>query len=311
MQRGFIQIPILIAIIVSAIVFGGGGYYIAHEISKPSPSTSNATATTTAEIQTTTIANTEVKVSEEPPKNTAPKKESSGVTTQTKIETSVKTEVVVPEVKNFKEPTLSSINTQIASYKAITTWIDSDMMPLLSQRENMLNGLISSTNSLMASETDSSVDYLYSLFIEAYNLDKSHIVDAYRGIFSDIKNHINNEKISALNAEYAKFSAKSIVSEAEYNGEIQVLAEYQSYWQKLYDGGVKLATTQFMSQTDTKDAWYQSKWSQVVAVVSDLKKTQALQSSLSQLYSQQARPLNCTFSSHYNGFSTVGSMNCY
>ena len=308
MQRGFIQIPILIAILISALVFGGGGYFIAHEVSKPSQNIPN-TATTTQETQATTTVG--VKVEEKKVSGESSKKESTVVPTPTKVETSVKTEVVVPEAKNFKEPILSSINTQITSYKAITTWIDSDMMPLLSQRENMLNGLISSTNSLMASETDSSVDYLYSLFIEAYNLDKSHIVEAYRGIFSDIKNHINNEKISALNSEYTKFSAKSTVSEAEYNSEIQVLAEYQSYWQKLYDGGVKLATTQFMSQTDTKDAWYQSKWSQVVAVVSDLKKTQALQSSLSQLYSQQARPLNCTFSSHYNGFSTVGSMNCY
>lgn len=303
--KGFVQIPILLAIIVSAILFGSGGYFIAHEISKPSQDTSN-TATATQATTTSDVKVEENKVSKE-----SPKKETPSVSTQTKAETSVKTEVVVPEAKNFKEPILSSINAQIAPYKAITTWIDSDMMPLLSQRESMLNSLISSTNSLMASETDSSVDYLYSLFIEAYNLDKSHIVDAYRGIFSDIKNHVNNEKISALNSEYAKFSAITTVSEAEYNSEIQVLAEYQSYWQRLYDGGVKLAMTQFMSQTDTKDAWYQSKWSEVIAVVSDLKKTQALQSSLNQLYSQQVKPLNCTFSSHYNGFMTTGSLNCY
>ncbi len=35
-QKGFIQIPILIAIIISAVIFGGGGYFIAHEISKSS-----------------------------------------------------------------------------------------------------------------------------------------------------------------------------------------------------------------------------------------------------------------------------------
>lgn len=312
MQRGFIQIPILIAIIVSAIVFGGGGYYVAHQISKPSPTASNTTATTTAEIQATTTADVEVKkTSEEPPKNPAPKNGSSGASTQTKIDTSVKTEVVAPEVKNFREPVLSSITAQIDSYKAITRWIDSDMMPLLSQRESMLNGLISSTNSLMASETDSSVDYAYSIFIQAYNLDKTQIVDFYRGIFSDIKNHINNTKISALNSEYAKFSAKSTVSEAEYNAEIQSLAQYQRDWQSLYNDGVKLAMTQFMSQTNTKEAFYQSKWSELSAAVSDLKKTQALQSSLSQLYAQQPKPLNCTFSSHYNGFGTVGSLNCY
>lgn len=38
MQRGFIQIPILIAIIIStAVVVGGGGYFVAKEIYKPQP----------------------------------------------------------------------------------------------------------------------------------------------------------------------------------------------------------------------------------------------------------------------------------
>ncbi len=312
-QKGFIQIPILIAIIVSAIVFGGGGYLIAHK-KAPKVSTESNVAITTEQTTKTEELSVESKktTSEEVPKNTTPKKETSGASTQVKVETPpIKTEIVLPVAKSFKEPVLSAINAQIDSYKAITKWIDNDMMPALSQRESMLNGLISSTNSLMASESDSSVDYAYSLFIEAYNLDKSQVVVFYRGIFSDIKNHINNEKISALNSEYSKFSAKSSVSETEYNSEIQVLAEYQSYWQKLYDGGVKLAMTQFMSQTDTKDQMYKNLWSQLSIAVSDLKKTQALQSSLSQLYAQQVKPINCSFSSHFDGFGTVGSINCY
>ena len=68
MQRGFIQIPILIAIIISAVVFGGGSYFVAREMSKPSQNTSNATTTTTAEVQATTTADVEAKkVSEEEP----------------------------------------------------------------------------------------------------------------------------------------------------------------------------------------------------------------------------------------------------
>jgi len=312
-QKGFIQIPILIAIIVSAIVFGGGGYLIAHKKASQISSESNVATTTEQKTPTEEIlVDSKKTTSEEVSKNTTPKKETSGASAQVKVETPpIKTEIVVPVAKNFKEPVLSAINAQIDSYKAITKWIDNDMMPLLSQRESMLNGLISSTNSLMANETDSSVDYAYSLFIEAYNLDKSQIVDFYRGIFSDIKNHVNNEKISALNSEYAKFSSKSSVSEAEYNSEIQILVEYQNYWQKFYDGGVNLAMTQFMSQTDTKDQMYKNLWSQLSVAVSDLKKIQALQSSLSQLYSQQVRPLNCSFSSHFDGFGTVGSINCY
>lgn len=244
-------------------------------------------------------------------KNSTPKKETNETLVKVKNETpNIKTEVIVPVVKDFKEPVLLAINTQIDSYKKITSWIENEMMPLLSQRENTLNGLISSTNSLMINETDSSVDNAYSIFIEAYNLDKDQIVDFYRGIFSEIKNHINKEKISVLNSEYAKFSAKSSVSEVEYNNEIQVLIEYQNYWQKLYDGSVKLAMTQYMSQTNTKDQMYKNLWSQLSTAVSDLKKTQALQSSLNQLYSQQVKPINCSFSSRSDGFSTSGSITC-
>lgn len=71
---------------------------------------------------------------------------------------------------------------------------------------------------------------------------------------------------------------------------------------------------QYMSQTNAKDEMYKRLWSQMsqlYAAVADLKKTQALESSLNQLYLQQPKPLNCTFSSHYNGFGTVGSLNCY
>ena len=224
-------------------------------------------------------------------------------------------EVVVPVAKNFKEPVLSSINAQIESYNAITRWIDSDMMPLLSQRESMLNGFISNTNSLMANETAPDIDHIYSLFIDEYNLDKKQIVDFYRwDIFDFIKKHINNEKLPALNSEYARFSAKPTVSEAEYNVAIQSLTQYQNDWQSLYNDGVKKAMVQYMSQTNAKDEMYKRLWSQMsqlYAAVADLKKTQALESSLNQLYLQQPKPLNCTFSSHYNGFGTVGSLNCY
>lgn len=245
-------------------------------------------------------------------KNSTPKKEISETSTKVKAETpSGKTEVIIPVVKNYREQVLLAISTQIESYKKITSWIDSDMMPLLSQRENALNGLISSTNSLMINETDSSIDNAYSIFIEAYNLDKSQVVDFYQGIFSDIKNHINNEKISALNSEYEKFSAKSSVSEVEYNNEIQVLIEYKNYWQKLYDSSVKLAMTQYMSQTNTKDEMYQRLWLKLSISVSDLKKTQALQSSLSQLYSQQVKPINCSFNSRSDEFGTNGSITCF
>ncbi len=299
MQRGFIQVPILMAIIISAIVFGGGGYLIANEMSHSSQDildSKTETATTNVEVNTG---------------KDSQKNENTNDSSQTVVDTSLKGEVIVPETKDFKDSVLSSIDAQINSYQGITNWIDDDMMPLLSQRETMLNELKASTNSLMANEADSSVDYAYSLFVEAYNLDKTQIVDFYRDVFSDIKNHINTEKVSALNAEYAKFSAKSVVSETEYNAEIQMLAQYQSNWQSLYNDGVKLAMTQFMTQTNAKDEMYQRLWTDLSGAVSDFNKTKTLEASLSKLYSQRVKPINCTFSSHYDGFGSVGSLNCY
>ena len=309
MQQGFIQIPILIAIIISAAVFGGGGYFVAKQIIQ-----APQVATTTAE-QIVSSANEEIIVEQKTLKEETVEEENKvpKIQTQVKIETPiVKEEVVAPVAKNFKQPVLESINAQINSYKALANWIDNEMMSLLSQRESMLNGLISSTNSLMASETDPSVKYAYSLFIDAYNLDKTQIVNFYRwDIFDFIKQYINNEKLPGLNSEYAKYSAKSTVSEVEYNTVIQSLQQYESDWQSLYNDGIKKSMVQYMSQTDSKDEMYQRLWSELSIAVADLKKTQALESSLNQLYLQQPKPLNCTFSSYYNGFGTTGSLNCY
>lgn len=60
-MRGFIQIPLLIAFLVGAVAFGGGGYYVANKVnhSSQAPIASvamsvEAQASTTADIATTT-----------------------------------------------------------------------------------------------------------------------------------------------------------------------------------------------------------------------------------------------------------------
>lgn len=55
--RGFIQIPVLIAILISAAVFGGGGYFVAHEMTKTSQDV--ISATTTAQATSTDILRSE------------------------------------------------------------------------------------------------------------------------------------------------------------------------------------------------------------------------------------------------------------
>lgn len=58
MWRGFIQIPIFIAIVVGIAILGGGGYFVAHEIGKTQKigTESNFQATTTPQKQATTTS---------------------------------------------------------------------------------------------------------------------------------------------------------------------------------------------------------------------------------------------------------------
>lgn len=321
MQKGFIQIPIIIAIFVSALVFGGGGYFVATHVSEQAPTVASDTtkaevAATTSEIVSPQTATTteqpasEVSVSKVLPDISTPAPKPQ---TEIKVETpTIIQEVVTPPTKDFKELTLDAISNQINAYKAITSWIDTDMNPLLSQRKTMLNSLISETNSLKINESDPSVEYIYEVFIDAYNLDKSQIVDFYRDeIFLVTKEYINDEKISKLNSEYTKFSAQPFVSEEEYNTLIKNLESYESNWKSIYEDVAKKAFTQYMSQTDAKDEMYQRLWADASEAISDLKKTQALEVKLNQMYAQQPKPLNCTFSSRTTGLSTSGTVNCY
>ena len=65
MQRGFIQIPFLIAIIIVAVL--GGGAYVAYEVAKPSQKVSDLTTlatTTVANVQTTTTADSDAEIKE-------------------------------------------------------------------------------------------------------------------------------------------------------------------------------------------------------------------------------------------------------
>lgn len=160
MNRGFIQIPILIAIIVSAVVFGVGGYYTAHEISKPSLDSSDATATTTETISA------EVEVNEESSKNVTPKNEDAESSTQTKIDTSIKTGITTSKVETIKEvspiPVAATCRAEVGLSKLPPTNIDPAGMRSFFEYVVSSNPPISNLNSLESLLLKIRNDYAFS-----------------------------------------------------------------------------------------------------------------------------------------------------
>lgn len=73
-SRGFIQIPVLLAIVVSAAIFGGGGYYVSKTVhnSAPKPTESVSRITITAS-STTDVGSSTAQINEEA-ENTAAQK---------------------------------------------------------------------------------------------------------------------------------------------------------------------------------------------------------------------------------------------
>ncbi|MEX0933685.1 MAG: hypothetical protein WD003_00270 [Candidatus Paceibacterota bacterium] len=94
MNKGFIQIPILIAILVGVAVLGGTGY-VAYEVGQKSSDDipESTTATTTAGGEATTTSDS-TDVEKEQPKNIQTKTETS-VPAPTKVDISVDTEITV------------------------------------------------------------------------------------------------------------------------------------------------------------------------------------------------------------------------
>ena len=123
MQKGFIQIPILIAILIGTAILGGTSY-IAYETGKkssmdiPEPIVSTNTASTSVQL----VATTSVDVN-------ATTTDSVNVTTITEnVETSVKsaisTEVSTPPVENFNEVIIAFIDSRLDYERQVIDYID-------------------------------------------------------------------------------------------------------------------------------------------------------------------------------------------
>ena len=220
-------------------------------------------------------------------------KTDENISTPASIGASVGAEISTPIGQDFKEQALASITAQMDSYIAVAHWIDNDMMPLFSQRERILDGLISNTRTLITNSSEPIIIYIYNLFIDAYNLDKNQVVNSYRNIFSGIRDSMYDEKISVLKAEYTKFSAGSSVSRAEYDALLQALKQYENSMQSVYNNKIRAITIQYISQISFKDETYQRLWAEIPTIISDpANSAQNLENILNQLRFVQPEPLD-------------------
>ena len=215
------------------------------------------------------------------------------ISTPVSVDVLVGAEISTPIGQDFKEQALASITAQMDSYIAVAHWIDNDMMPLFSQRERILDGLISNTRTLITNSSEPIIIYIYNLFIDAYNLDKNQVVNSYRNIFSGIRDSMYDEKISVLKAEYTKFSAGSSVSRAEYDALLQALKQYENSMQSVYNNKIRAITIQYISQISFKDETYQRLWAEIPTIISDpANSAQNLENILNQLRFVQPEPLD-------------------
>ena len=332
-QQGFVLIQILVAILTGIAVVSGTAFVAYEAGQKSlEESSQSITATTTAEVQlATTSAITEAGTDEvgqdadnhqEELENTtvgsnvatstvqnpvegqkvdnerdeperAQTKTDENISTPASIGASVGAEISTPIGQDFKEQALASITAQMDSYIAVAHWIDNDMMPLFSQRERILDGLISNTRTLITNSSEPIIIYIYNLFIDAYNLDKNQVVNSYRNIFSGIRDSMYDEKISVLKAEYTKFSAGSSVSRAEYDALLQALKQYENSMQSVYNNKIRAITIQYISQISFKDETYQRLWAEIPTIISDpANSAQNLENILNQLRFVQPEPLD-------------------
>src|SRR3989338_9447548 len=105
MQRGFIQIPILIAIIIGIVAIGGTGYF-AYEVGKTSQNLS--TKEPTAESQATTTANVTTTTSTEVEKKNTDNKDSIIGSLQKQVSDLTK-KVSTPKIEESKTPSATEI----------------------------------------------------------------------------------------------------------------------------------------------------------------------------------------------------------
>ncbi|MFZ2303788.1 MAG: DUF5667 domain-containing protein [Minisyncoccia bacterium] len=238
------------------------------------------------------------------PKQPAPTAQNSQE--QKKVEETV---LAVNQSEEFRKVLLNLISNHIDSFRFLNNNID-ESINIFNSRIDMINDFISGNNRVFGLSSEQSLREIGLLWNEEYkkDIDRSQL---FKDSYIEMKTFINQNEITPLETMAVRIVNKGTISKEEYLTELGVVNKYDSELNKFYDS-IQMFFTRYKSDIKVFDDRYSRVWTQVNELVSLLNTNTALQNNLNQLRSLPApKPLNCTFSSHFNGFGTVGSMNCY
>lgn len=175
MNRGFIQIPILVAILIGTAVIGSGGYFVVKEITKP---TEVAETQTNEEMETTAVEQEETVVPREaavptpvpviqtpvaPPQSAQTQKtepissQTSPTHASTTIEVSTTTPTTVPAAAPAPKVKVTATPSSVEYYgTSVISWVATDALSCTLDSSPVL---LSVTGSQSVSPTDSSKDW--------------------------------------------------------------------------------------------------------------------------------------------------------
>lgn len=228
---------------------------------------------------------------------------------QEQKKTEEKTVLVVNDSEEFKRTLINLIKNDIDSFRFLNKNID-ESVNIFDSRINMINGFISDNNRIFGLSSEQVLREIGLLWNEDYkkDIDRSQL---FKDSYIEMKNFINQNEITQLETMAIRITNEGTMSKEEYLTELGVVNKYDSELNKFYDS-IQKFFTRYKSDIRVFDDNYSRVWAQVNELVSLLNTNTTLQNNLNQLRSLPVpKPLNCTFSSHFNGFGTVGSMNCY
>lgn len=246
-RKGFIQIPILIAIIISAIVFGGGSYLIARKMSKPPSlqkivSEPNVTTTTTEQATSTRKA-------------VMPRMDINAVPAP------IPTASDKNKNYNFSESEISLYNGTPKMFEMMAEKIRNDeSIPYFKERRDRLVYRLSYAKQWkpLSNYGDGAIlNEMSSLYVQEFEKDIRDVDDVFSAIESNIAlmNHyraIYEEKLSQLLADPKKFVTKEEFVKFTESEDVKKLVDRE------YEGleNVNVAMRKYLDSVDKKEDDY-------------------------------------------------------
>lgn len=289
-MKGFIQIPILIAILISAVVFGGGGYLIAEKISR-SPQVEETAVTQVTQVSEPVATTTEATSTAKP----------SGVKKQESV---TKTQPPVA-AENFNATLVLAFENGISHFGKLREYIES-LIALVDNRIELLDTLINRTERAKSQTTDSQSRAIHQVFLDGYRADRSGAIstkESLNSLLTSINTLINYSSNHILELRGVSISRERLVAEAK-----DLTLGYEGA--SLNFDGAKMVYQGFKERADRWDATYTDLWDKLAdyygSQISQLEKASYVPPPVYVPTYNPPRFTTCVVDSYQGG----GSLNC-